>query len=248
MNLKSRRFFLVLALLLLATNLFAFQFSPLSQVYEVKGAGAAKTYTITNDSDEPIAVEVSALRRDQDENGNEVNSDASAYFSIQPARSIIQPQKSLIVRVQYRGPQTVTSELSFRIKAEQIQYSQGKSTTNQSMFNFLYVYISSAYVEPTKVLEKVVVSSISETEDGQLALKLTNAGTVHQVLNDLVVNIKDEYGNLIELSTIEQLPDVSGMNLLARKSVTKNIPWPDGLAKNSTYKATIDYNFKYENN
>lgn len=248
MHMKSRRLLFVLSLLLLATNLFAFQFSPLSQVYEVSGAGAAKTYTITNDSDEPIAVEVSALRRDQDENGNEVNADASAYFSIQPARSIIQPQKSLIVRVQYRGPKTVTSELSFRIKAEQIQYSQGKATTNQSMFNFLYVYISSAYVEPSKVMEKVVVSSISQSEDGDLNLKLTNAGTVHQVLNDLILNIMDADGNLVELSTVEQLPEVSGMNLLARKSVTKTIPWPEGLAKNSTYKATVKYNFKYENN
>lgn len=244
---KSKFLILMVSILLVTSNLFAFQFSPLTQVFTVKGADATKTYTITNDSDEPIAVEVTSLRRDQDANGQEVNTDASAYFSIQPARSIIQPQSSLIVRVQYRGPQTVTSELPFRIKAEQIQYSQGRTTTNQSMFNFLYVYISSAYVEPSKVTERVVVSSISEAADGTMAIKLTNAGTVHQVLNELTVNIMDGDGNVVTLSGAEALPELTGLNLLSRKAVTKNVPWPEGLAKNSTYKATITYDFSYAN-
>jgi Gram-negative pili assembly chaperone, N-terminal domain. len=244
---KSKIIVLIVAVMLVAGNLFAFQFSPLTQVFEVKGPSATKTYTITNDSDDPIAVEMTALRRDQDANGNEVNTDASAYFSIQPARSIIQPQSSLIVRVQYRGPQTVTSELSFRIKAEQIQYSQGKSTQSQSMFNFLYVYISSAYIAPSKVTERVVVSSIAPTQDGNMAIKLTNAGTVHQVLDGLVINIMDGEGNAVSLSGSDMLPELNGMNILARKAVTKTVPWPEGLSKNSSYKASLSYDFSYSN-
>lgn len=234
--------------LFLATSVFAFQFSPLTQVFSVNGPNATKTYTITNDSDEPIAVEVSVLRRDQDASGNEVNADASAYFSIQPARSIIQPQSSLIVRAQYRGPQTVTSELSFRIKAEQIQYSQGRTTSNQSMFNFLYVYISSVYIQPSKVTERVVVSSVTPSNKADmLDIKLTNTGTVHQVLDDLTINILDGDGNLVSLKGNEALPELNGLNLLARKTVTKSVPWPAGLSRNSTYKATLTYDFSYAN-
>lgn len=242
--------FFVLVFMLLSTNLFAFQFSPLSQEFEPSGPNATKTYTVINDSNEPIAIEMKALRRDMDSFGNEVNSDASAYFSVQPNKFIVKPKETMLVRVQYRGPQTVSSELPFRIKAEQIQYSKGKPTgdeANQSTFNFLYTYISSAYVKPMTVTEKVVVSSISKNEDGELAIKLVNAGTVHQILDNLHVTIKDSNGHIVELTDPEQLSSIYGMNLLARKTVLKNIPWPEGLDKDSSYKANIKYTSIYQN-
>lgn len=243
----SKAIILALVLLCAASEVFAFQFSPLTQQFSVSGAEATRTYTVTNDSDEAIAVEVSALTRDQDALGNEVNKNAANYFSIQPAKAIIKPQSSLIIRVQYRGPKTVTRELSFRIKAEQVAYSQGRASTNQSMFNFLYIYNSSAYVAPSKVTERVVVTKTAAADDGQLAITLSNMGTVHQLLNDLVVNVQDGNGNMITITGVDALPGLSGSNLLAGKTVTKSIPWPEGLAKGSTYKATISYNYSATN-
>ena len=58
----------------------AFQFSPLEQTFEPTGENAQKTYTIVNDSDDQIAISLSVLVRDQDADGNEVRSDASAQF------------------------------------------------------------------------------------------------------------------------------------------------------------------------
>ena len=75
--------FFVLAVLVLS-NTFAFQFSPLEQTFTPTGADSVKSYTIVNDSDDAIAVMVSALVRDQAENGEEINADASRYFSIVP--------------------------------------------------------------------------------------------------------------------------------------------------------------------
>lgn len=234
----------VLALLIIAVlEVFAFQFEPLTQSFSVSGSSSTRTYTITNDSDETIAVTVSALVRDQDSAGAEVNKDGSAYFSIQPAKVLIQPQSAQIIRVQYRGPKTVTRELSFRIKAEQIPYSQGRSSTNTSMFNFLYVYNASAYVTPTKVTEKVVLSKAAEDGEGKLALTFANAGTVHQLLNEAVVTVTDAAGHTVTLTGAEALPDIYGINILAGKTWTKSVPWPEGLDRGSTYRASLSYSY-----
>ena len=138
----------------------AFQFSPLEQTFEPTGENAQKTYTIVNDSDDQIAISLSVLVRDQDADGNEVRSDASAQFQIMPAKVIVNPQSTYVVRVKYMGPKTVTVEKSYRLIAEQVPYSQGKSQTTQSMFNFLYVYATSLYVTPSEVVKKIEISSV----------------------------------------------------------------------------------------
>ena len=141
---STKRVVLTLGLLLLLlSSVHAYQFSPLEQSFQPTGAESTKTYTIVNDSNDSIAISISALIRDQDAQGNEVNTPADAYFSIVPNKLVVPPQSSWVVRVQYRGPRTVTNELSFRLKAEQIPYSQGRASTDKGMFNFLYIYTTS---------------------------------------------------------------------------------------------------------
>ena len=97
----------ILLLLFLAVTLFgaaAYQLSPLNVTYDPTGAESAKVYTIVNDSDSPIAIEVRAVKRSIDIDGNEYNEDVPQYFSIQPNKMIIRPDSTQLVRVQYRGP------------------------------------------------------------------------------------------------------------------------------------------------
>jgi len=247
-NKTMKRVVLALGLLLfLLSSLHAYQFSPLEQSFQPTGAESTKTYTIVNDSNDSIAISISALIRDQDAQGNEVNTPADAYFSIVPNKLVVPPQSSWVVRVQYRGPRTVTNELSFRLKAEQIPYSQGRASTDKGMFNFLYIYTTSLYVLPSRVVENVAIRSMaaSTLEDGSpaLAVTLANLGTVHQLLISAVVEIKDSKGNSVVLQGAEALPGIDGMNILAKKTVTKKVPWPEGLSRDSgvTYQATIKY-------
>ena len=245
---STKRVVLTLGLLmLLLSSVHAYQFSPLEQSFQPTGAESTKTYTIVNDSNDSIAISISALIRDQDAQGNEVNSPADAYFSIVPNKLVVPPQSSWVVRVQYRGPRTVTNELSFRLKAEQIPYSQGRASTDKGMFNFLYIYTTSLYVLPSRVVENVAIRSVaaSTMDDGSPALGVTlaNLGTVYQLLISAVVEIKDSKGNSVVLQGAEALPGIDGMNILAKKTVTKKVPWPEGLSRDSgvTYQATIKY-------
>jgi fimbrial chaperone protein len=244
-----QRIVLLMSLIFMFTvgNLFAYQFSPLEQVFGPSGAESTKTYTILNDGEDSIAIEISAMFRDQGELGEEINTPATAYFSIVPNKVIVKPQSSQIVRVQYRGPKTVTNELSFRLKAEQIPYSKGKESTEKGMFNFLYIYTTSLYVAPSKSIKnvqvKTVAPSVSEEGAETLAITVSNLGNVHQLLITSVLEISDSKGNSVVLEGVEALAGFDGMNLLAKKTVTKQIPWPDQLSRDPgvTYKTKLKY-------
>ena len=241
---KRRVVAAIAALLLLAADLMAYQLSPLNVTYDPTGAGSAKVYTVVNDSDVPIAIEVRAEQRIIDIDGNEANQDGSAYFSIQPNRMIIMPDSTQLVRVQYRGPSTVTRELSFRIISEQIPMPRGaQEEESGQMISFLFVYSTSAYVRPSRVVERVE-GTASENAEGKLEVTLTNTGSVHQMLNSLSVTVTGDDGSEYILSE-EDLEPLSGQNLLTDSSLRTVIEMPEVLSGASSYSVRQDYDFSY---
>lgn len=90
------------------------------------------------------------------------------------------------------------------------------------MFNFLYNYVTSAYVAPAKVIEKISVTDVKRVTgtDGadQLSITVSNEGTVHQLLLNAILTINDSKGNSVVLDTKEQLGDLLGLNVLAKKA------------------------------
>ena len=242
-----RRLFALLFLLtFMSLALFAYQFSPLNVTFEPSGGGSAKVYTIVNDSDSAIAIEVSAVKRSITIDGEEYNEDASQYFTIQPSKMIINPQSTQLVRVQYRGPRTVTEELSFRIISEQIPYSTGaKSEGEGQMISFLFVYSTSAYVQPGKIVEKVETTA-SINEDGKLEIVFTNKGSVHQLLNDLSVTIKGNNGSTYTW-TDEDMGSIKGSNLLCGASLRIVMDVPSALSGAKSFTPEIKYNYSWSN-
>ena len=240
----AKRIVTVLVLLLLPFALMAYQLSPLNVTYDPTGAGSARVYTIVNDSDAPIAIEVRAEQRIIDIDGNEVNQDGSAYFSIQPNRMIIRPDSTQLVRVQYRGPQTVTRELSFRIISEQIAMPRGaQDEESGQMISFLFVYSTSAYVKPSRVVESVT-PSVTETEDGKLEIVLDNTGSVHQMLNSLAITLTGDDGTSYTL-TEDELAPLSGQNLLTNSKLRTVIEMPEVLSGAESIAAEISYDYTY---
>lgn len=243
--LKIRKTLLFLLLLILSVSVYAYQLTPLNVTFDPSGSGAAKVYTITNDSDSPIAIKMSAVKRSIDTNGEEYNDDASSYFSIQPSKMIIKPQSSQIVRVQYRGPKTVTRELSFRIISEQIPYSKGAQVeTEGQMISFLFVYSTSAYVKPSRIVERVSASA-SQNSDGKLEITLANSGSVHQLLTDLSIVITGSNGQSYKL-TEDEMGAASGLNLLSDATYIFTIDMPEQLKGSSGYSITADYDYSWK--
>ncbi|MBQ0071425.1 MAG: molecular chaperone, partial [Spirochaetales bacterium] len=217
-----------------------YQLSPLSTTFSPTGPESTKMYTIVNDSSSPIAIQMKTEKRFVDQDGNEYNEPAVGYFQIQPEKMILLPQTSQIIRVQYKGPTTVTKEQSFRIISEQIPYSRGAKYGEDSQnVNFLFVYATSAYVAPSKVLEKVEVST-SKLSDGKLELMIKNTGNVHQVLNSLAITLTAKNCPSYTL-TEEELGNAKDNNLLADSSFRLVIDCPKGYEKASSIKAECTY-------
>ncbi len=240
--------FLFIVLLVVSIGIAsAFQFSPLEQVFEPSGANSQKTYTVVNDSEDQIAIEFSVLQRDQDGSGEEVRNTSTAEFVISPSKVIVAPSSTYVVRVKYIGPPTVTVEKAYRLVAKQMAYSLGKSQTTQSMFNFLYIYYSSLYVTPSETVVKVEISSAKARVDAEgnqvMDVTIRNRGNVHQILLDAQLTLKDSSGKSVTLQGSEVLPGIDSLNILARKSVKKTIPWPEGLTfvSEGSYTGTIEY-------
>ena len=235
---------ILLLLIIFPFSLMAYQLSPLNATYDPSGAGSAKVYTIVNDSDSPIAIEVRAEQRIVDIDGNENNQDGSAYFMIQPNKMIIRPNSTQLVRVQYRGPSTLPKELAFRIVSEQIPYSLGaQEAQSGQMISFLFVYSTSAYVKPERVIESTETSAVIN-EEGKLEILITNTGTVHQLLNDLSVTVKGDNGGEYTL-TDDDMGVIKGQNLLTDSTLRIVLDVPEALSGATAFDVAISYNYRY---
>lgn len=235
--------FLMTVLLVALSGLWAFQFSPIEAFIKPSGSESVKSYTIVNDSDDQIAISLSVVKRDQDAAGKEIREECND-FQVMPSKIIVQPNSSYVVRVRYMGPQNITAEKSYRLIAEQIPYSQGKNQTEGAMFNFLFVYATSLYVVPAESKVQVDIQKVEESyaEDGTRLMDITlrNKGNVHQILLDTSITLKDSAGHTVTVSG-EDLTGIDGFNLLARKTVTRSIPWPEGFEGEGKISGTIRY-------
>ncbi len=111
------------------------------------------------------------------------------------------------------------------------------------MISFLFVYSTSAYVRPSRVVENVT-PTVSSTDDGRLEIVLENTGSVHQMLNDIAVTLSGNDGSLYSL-TAEELEAVSGQNLLADSRLRTIIDMPAVLAGTDTITASVSYDYEY---
>ncbi len=245
---KKMLFTLAIAILSVFT-VGAFQFSPFEQTFGTSGVDTQKTYTIVNDSDEDIAVRISVVERDMDELGNEVRGQVSSNeFLVTPSQVIVRAQSAYVVRVRYRGPSVVTTEKAYRLIAEQIPYSTTTSKDQSgAMFNFLYVYVTSLYVSPSRENVSVGIDSIAARvdENGNQIMDVTirNDGNVHQILSGAKLTVHDARGLSVVVSGSDDLVDIDGANILAKKTITKSIPWPDGIGfvEGGSYRGSLSY-------
>lgn len=101
------------------------------------------------------------------------------------------------------------------------------------MFNFLYVYTTSLYVTPSRSTTRVNVESAKPaiTSDGKqvMALTISNTGTIHQILNGASVEVVNNATRQAVVYEGAALGFVNGLNLLAGKTVTVQVAWPQNM-------------------
>ena len=239
---KYKSILLFMLICFVSFGLSAFKFEPIIQDFTPSGINSRRSFLITNSDSEPIAVKISMVYRDMDLNGKEALTDASDVFFIFPSQLIVQPESNQIVRVQWLGNSTVTTEQPFRIIAEQLPINMNR---DQSGVNILLAYHGSIYVVPDEFSFGIEVLSVkkdkNEAGEDILQIELENTGNTHMILSNPEIQISDSSAVFQEKSftlTADELIGLTDQNILAGKKRLFSVPWPDALS-NGNLNATL---------
>jgi fimbrial chaperone protein len=238
---RITRVLIALALVsLIAPGLLSFSFEPITQTFDPSGEGANHVFRVTNTTTERIAVRISVRPRRIEPDGTEVQGKESDDFVVYPRQMLLDPGDRRSVRVAWRGTDSPTSELAFRIIAEQLPVNLGaEQSTEGGTIVLTYRYEGSIYVMPPGARPSIQVTSVEETfSAGEPALGVTieNSGTRHGLLSQARLDIatRPDGDPAISLGP-EDLPGLSGENMLAGSVRRFFVPVPAELPDGPLY-------------
>ncbi len=220
-------------MLLTLFSLYSFQFEPITSDFTPSGTSSRRSFFAVNPGDTPVPVKISMVHRDMDINGKETLTSADDLFFIFPSQFIIPAKSSQTVRVQWRGPSAVATELPFRIIAQQLPIAIDQAQTGVTI---LLTYQGSVYVTPPSYRYGITVKRVERSSDSDgipvLLIELENTGNTHMILNKPVItlSLRTASGARIQKElTGEDLDGLNDKNILAGKRRVFTVPWPDGL-------------------
>ncbi len=234
-NFKHLSFVIVLLASLFSVQAHALQMNPLSVILKPSGGGAKQSFKVTNESNQPIAVQFSVTTRQQ-LNNKEIRHPADKDFMIYPPQTIIPARSTQKVRIEWLGAGTLPREKPFRLIAEQVYVSLDNS--EQTGIKLLMKIVGALYVQPSKTRSNVQVKAVQQ-QGNKLAVTLVNSGNRHQLMNTATLTLSNGV-KTITLKGNKQLAGLEGNNVLAGASKRFFIPLPKGFV-NGRWTATVKY-------
>jgi fimbrial chaperone protein len=207
---------ILLVLCLFSFKAFAFKFSPMSQTINFRPNENTTLFYLENDSELPIAIQVSIATRSMDPNGLEKNTDQNIKndFSFYPSQMIIPSNEKRSVKVTYLGKEIPIKETAYRLIAEQLPVDLEKNTKNKKSIKVLLRYVAALYVTTEKMQSDVNFKSLA-VDEKKVSLTIENKGSKHQVLSNLNLKFLDDKSKKETLLTAEELKGMTGENVLA---------------------------------
>lgn len=214
-----------------------FDFNPIIATLSPSGAGASFAFNCVNPGDTKVPVQITIVPREPDEDGKEDYKESDKVdemFRIFPAQIILNPRETRTVRVSYVGDAKITTQLAFRIIAEELPVDLDDPnkvyTKAVAKIGISTRYIGSLYVTPAGAKPDVKVEARqSETAVSDLLLNVNNKGTANLVLRKPVLKIRSLVnGKEIELSG-DTVKDLVNQNILAGRVRRFKLPWPKEL-------------------
>lgn len=130
----------------LATH--ALSVSPMRLEFTLAQGVQRGTFTVTNTQDRMIAVEVSAVRREQTATGADAQIPADDDFIVIPPQIVLAPGEEQLVRVQWIGDDQADNELAYRLNFDQIAIPLNAEDLDGAHVDFTYSYSTAVYVTP----------------------------------------------------------------------------------------------------
>ncbi len=235
------KFSLFLVVLLFSSNTLAFKFSPMSASIGYKNKESSALFYMENDSDQPIAVQVSVAKREMDINGNETNTKIGNEIIIFPTQLIIPANEKRSVKVSWNGKDKIESELAYRLIAEQLPIDLEKTKNKKANIKVLLRYMAALYVTDDDFSSDVKFNSVKRNEN-KLSFELENRGKKHQVLANLHIKASIEKNKKeVELKP-EDLKGMTGENILPQSKRIFTLPREGKLSEiDSNSKVKISF-------
>ena len=224
-NKKSFSYSLISLVFLLLTTFSAnaLQMNPLSLTLKPSGGGAKQSVTVSNESNEPIAVQFSVMTRQQ-LNNKEIRKPADNDFMIYPPQMIIPARSTQKVRVEWLGAGQLPREKAYRLIAEQVYVSLDNK--NQTGVKMLMTLVGALYVQPNGMKSNLDVTSVKR-HGNQLAVTVANSGNRHRLMKYATLILRNG-GQTLTLKG-KQLVGLDGNNVLGGSTKRFTIPLPKGF-------------------
>lgn len=227
-------------LMLYAQVSLAFKFTPMSQTLNLDSDSSRVVFTIENDSDSSMAIELKLktrqMKRDGSEDQNELGEDYA--LSLYPEQLIVPAAQKRSVRVSWESDKKPPHELAYRVIAEQLPVNL-EGDEKPAGIKMLLRYVAALYVNPGKQKSDVVLKK-STLKNSSLVLHLDNKGGQHQILNDLVLVV--ENGEEKKDLKGSDIPGLKGENILAKTARIFKLPLKGPLSNlKEGFKIKLDW-------
>lgn len=243
-------------------NAEALKFSPMEEIFTPTGKNATKTFTITNDTLEKIAIQITPTTRKIDQNGKEINENAEDDFTIYPSQIIMEPGKKdettgeiipekTNIRVQWIGDTDIKEEKAFRIYAEQLPVNLEKKKGG-AVVNLLLRYGAAVYIRPEDVelSPNLEIKSVKKTSNNKLKILFKNTGNKQISLKKPELTLTDGENSVVLKNEIvthkngKQTPkgpivEMENAKLLAGGKRYFELPAPKSLDLSKDISASI---------
>lgn len=209
----KRNTFLVIIGLIFSLNSYAFKFSPMSVTLGIKSSNSSLFY-LENDSDQPIAVQVTLTKREMDINGIEKNPKIAGELTIYPSQLIVPANEKRSVKVTWVGKESPGKELAYRLIAEQLPIELEVNKKKKASIKVLLRYMAALYINADEFTPSIVVEEI-KTDHKKVSILIHNSGKKHQVLTNLNLKFINNKSKNEILLQADDLKGMSGENVLA---------------------------------
>lgn len=210
----KRRTLLLFFGLIFSLNVHAFKFSPMSATIRPNLKNNSSLFYLENDSDQPIAVQVSLAKREMTLEGAEVNSKISDELILYPSQLIIPASEKRSVKVTWTGKDVPAKEQAYRVISEQLPIDLDKNKSKKASIKLLLRYVAALYIAQDDFTSSIAIDEIRKT-DKEVILRVHNSGKRHQVLANLNLKFINSKTNKEVLLSAEDLKGMSGENVLA---------------------------------
>lgn len=215
-------------LCLVSAPAFAFKLTPIEAEFG-PGRQAVQTFKVENPGAQPVAVELTVHSRQMAADGSDILAPTPDAFAVFPDQIVLQPGESQSVRVQWNGTEVPSSEVAYRLMAEQLPIDIGGDGASRSGLKLMVKYLAALYVRPAEPAAVLEASVSADSQDGQKQVKVLvrNTGNAHAVLQ---ADMLELYAGGQKIAyTPEQREQVHGKNVLPGVERVLRLPWSPAL-------------------